>query len=127
MRVNVPQTNSPVTRILATLPSGNTDKYDSTTSATAPIDIVLPDGVSEDQVELSYVGVGNNGKPVGEPILMKARVAPEPARITTMGIDAGKELITTTVEHDVLTETPPEPTETTPEPTPTYPARKRSY
>src|SRR5262245_228315 len=78
MKVQLPKTSDPVLRALFKMPGAEV-AFDMVQASDNEAESTLPDGIAEDDVEVSYVGIGAKGLPVGPEVLLKPAVLAPPA------------------------------------------------
>lgn len=73
MKIEVPTTADPSGRLVVSTPDAVLAECESMMPFESPYEVALPEGVHEEHVEVTFVGLGNNGQPTGDPVVIKHR------------------------------------------------------
>ena len=73
MKIEVPTTADPSGRLVVSTPDAVLAECESMMPFESPYEVALPEGVHEEHVEVTFVGLGNNGQPTGNPVVIKHR------------------------------------------------------
>lgn len=79
MKIDLPKSNNDIIRVWVKSPIGEIVK--TLASPHTEVEIEVPDEVHEDEIEVLAVFLGPDNKPVGDVLVLKEAVKPEPASI----------------------------------------------
>jgi len=71
VKLEIPTSIDPVGRVTVSTAAGKLYSEEHQMPFPSPHEIKVPAGVSEDEIEVVFVGIGNNNKPSGEPVIVK--------------------------------------------------------